>query len=103
MVQCVDWGLNSFGANMKQVTYSLFASRKRISSNDILSNPEEFVNALKDVFGPGYPLAERAIVKEIKSEFELFSPSKSNSLLDVLENAKSKIAEISENPKIIVK
>ncbi len=94
LVQCVERGLSFFGANMKQAAYSSFSSRKRIGSEDILANPCEFVNALKDVFGPGYPLAERAIVKEIKSEFELFSPSRSYNLQDALENAKIKIAEI---------
>ena len=96
LLQCVDRGLDAFGSNMKQATYWALMSREAISSDRILSNPEAFVRALKEVFGSGYPLAERSIVSEIKRTFDLKSPTSSYNILEAFQIASKDITEVSE-------
>jgi len=96
LLQCVDRGLDAFGSNMKQAVYWTLMSKEAISSDKILSNPEAFVRALKEIFGNGFPLAERSIVKEMKKTFELSKPTSSYHILDVFETVSKDITQISE-------
>ena len=96
LLQCVDRGLDTFGTNMKQAVYWALTSREAISSDKILSNPEAFVRALEEVFGAGYPLAERSIVREIKRTFELDSPISSYNIPEAFEIAGKFITDVSE-------
>jgi hypothetical protein len=101
LLQCVDRGLDTFGTNMKQAVYWSLMSKQAISSDRILTNPEAFVRALKEIFGNGYPLAERSIVKEMKKTFELKMPSGSYNILEAFELVSKDITDISE-PVILV-
>ena len=96
LLQCVDRGLDTFGSNIKQAAYWELMSREGVSSDRILPNPEAFVRALKQVFGTGYPLAERSIVREIKRTFELDSPISSYTIPEAFEIASKFITEVSE-------
>ena len=96
LLQCVDRGLDSFGSNMKQAVYWQLMSKEAISSDRILYNPEAFVRALKEIFGSGYPLAERAIVKEIRRVFQLQVRPRSYSLDEVFDIVSKDITEVSE-------
>lgn len=81
---------------MKQVVYWTLLSKEAISSDRILSNPEAFVRALKVIFGNGYPLAERSIVREIKKTFELPNPSSSYNILKAFEIASKDITVVED-------
>ena len=96
LLQCVDRGLDAFGTNMKQAVYWTLMSKEALSSDRILSNPEAFVRALKEIFGNGYPLAERSIVREIRKTFELCKPSSSYNIREAFEIASKFITEVSE-------
>jgi hypothetical protein len=100
LLQCVDRGLDAFGSNMKQAVYWQLMSKEAISSDRILSNPEAFVRTLKEIFGPGYPLAQRSIVKELKRTFELKMPASSYNILDALEIVSKDITETTEIPTL---
>src|SRR5271169_1037000 len=89
LLQCVDRGLDNFGTNMKQAVYWSLMSKEAISSDKILSNPEAFVRALKEIFGNGFPLAERSIVKEMKRTFELNMSSSSYNILEAFETVRN--------------
>jgi hypothetical protein len=97
LLQCLDRGLDAFGTNMKQAVYWSLMSKEGISSDRILSNPEAFVRALKEIFGNGYPLAERSIVKEMKKTFELNMPPGSYNILEAFDNVSKDITEVSES------
>ncbi|MDA4130575.1 MAG: hypothetical protein OK457_07370 [Thaumarchaeota archaeon] len=97
LLQCVDRGLDAFGSNMKQAAYWALTSKEGVSSDQILSNSEAFVRALKEVFGNGYPLAERSIVREIKETFSLKKPSSSYDIGKAFEIAERKITHVSES------
>jgi hypothetical protein len=96
LLQCVDRGLDTFGTNMKQAVYWSLMSKEAISSDRILSNPEAFVSALKEIFGNGYALAERSIVKEMKKTFELDMSPNSNSILEAFEIVSKDIFYVSD-------
>jgi hypothetical protein len=93
LLQCVDRGLDAFGSNMKQATYWTLMSKEAISSDKILTNPEAFVRALKEIFGSGYALAQRAIVKEIKKTFDL--PTSSYDIIEAFDIASKTITVVS--------
>lgn len=96
MLQCVDRGLDTFGSNMKQAVYWALMSKEALSSDKILSNPEAFVRALKEIFGNGYPLAERSIIREMKKTFELEMPSRSYNILEAFDIVSKDITDVSE-------
>jgi hypothetical protein len=96
LLQCVDRGMDTFGTNMKQAVYWALMSKESLSSDKILENPEAFVRALKEIFGSGYPLAERSIVKEMKKTFELNLPSGSYDILEAFDIVRKDITEVSE-------
>jgi hypothetical protein len=96
LLQCVDRGLDTFGTNMKQAVYWSLMSKEAISSDRILSNPEAFVRALKEIFGNGFPLAERSIVKELKKTFELRNPTSTYTILKAFEIVGRDITSVAE-------
>jgi hypothetical protein len=87
LLQCVDRALDSYGSNAKQAIYWTLASKEKISSDKILSNPEAFVRALKEVFGESdYPVVKKTIIEEIKKVFDgLDSPSSSYTMSEAFE------------------
>ena len=94
VLQCVDRGLDAFGSNMKQTTYWTLLMKEGVSSDKILSQPDAFIRALKEVFGSGFPLAQRSIVKELKKVFDLPLPTSSYSIAEALEVASKTVTEI---------
>jgi hypothetical protein len=96
LLQCVDRGLDAFGTNMKQAVYWSLMSKEAISSDRILSNPEAFIRALKEIFGNGYPLAERSIIREMKKTFELEKPTSTYTILQAFEIVKKDITLVAE-------
>jgi len=91
---CVDRGLDSFGSNMKQAVYWTLMSKESISSDEILSNPDAFIRTLKEIFSSGYPLAQRAIVKEIKKTFSIEMQPGNYNLLEAFELASKEITNL---------
>jgi len=91
---CVDKGLDSFGSNVKQAVYWSLMSKESISSDEVLSNPDAFIRALKEVFNAGFPLAQRAIVKEIKKTFEIDMSPGSYDLQEALDLVSKEITDL---------
>jgi hypothetical protein len=79
---------------MKQAIYWTLMSKETISSDEILSNPDVFIRTLKEVFSSGYPLAERAIVKEIKRTFAIDMPPGSYDLQEAFDLASKEITDL---------
>jgi hypothetical protein len=94
LLRCVDRGLDSFGSNMKQAVYWTLMSKETISSDEILTHPDAFIRSLKEIFGNGYLLAQRAIVKEIKKTFEIDMPQGTYDLLEALDLASKEITDL---------
>ena len=96
LLQCVDRGLDSFGTNMKQAVYWTMMSNAAISCDKIVSNPDAFIKALREVFRDAYPLAERSIIREMKKTFDLRGVPSSYNIVDAFELASKEITEITE-------
>ena len=71
-------------------------SKESLSSDKILSNPEAFVRSLREIFGNGYPLAERSIVKEMKRSFDLNMPPGTYNILEAFDVVKKDITDIAD-------
>jgi hypothetical protein len=102
LLQCVDRGLDAFGTNMKQAVYWALMSKESLSSDKILAKPDAFVRALQEIFGNGYPLAERSIVKEMKKTFELSNMQPGTyDIIEAFEIASKEITDVSEAPLMV--
>ena len=82
LLLCVNAGLDAFGLNMKNAIFTELGADAEMSPTELLSDPEAFENALKKVFGEGYVLAERSIIREMKKKFDLSAPGSSYSIGD---------------------
>ena len=91
LVQCVERGLDAFGVNMKQATYSALGSDADTFSKKIVQDPDSLEDALKIVFGSGYVFAERSIIREMKKKFDLEFPASSYTMTQALKIASEEI------------
>jgi hypothetical protein len=72
ILQCIDRGLGKCGSSIKHATYWQLLIIFNMKASDIPTHPEEFSNALEKIFGSGGGvMIERAIVQELKSEFQI--------------------------------
>ncbi len=98
LLRCVDRGLDAFGSNMRDATYSaLRVNEGLFSFSEMVSNPDALEGALKSVFGAGYVFAERSIITEMKKKFDLSSPASSYTISDAFTIASKEIRRRSRN------
>jgi hypothetical protein len=67
----VDNGLDTFGKNVKVIFYAEMESSRQLKRAQILGNVEQFHGMIQQFFGPGSPLVERSIGREILRLFDL--------------------------------
>lgn len=91
LLYCVNAGLDAFGSNLKVAIYSELGALGELSPSELLSNPEAFERVLMKVFGDGYVLAERSIIREMNKKFELGAPVSSYSIGDAFGIVKCKL------------
>jgi hypothetical protein len=93
MLQCVQKGLDVFGVNVKDATYFALEANDNLTPWEILEFPEAFIRALKEVFGPGYVIAERSVIKEMQKMFEMTLPASSYSMSEAFNIARRQIED----------
>jgi hypothetical protein len=71
ILNAITRGLERMGKNVSAVSYWKFKQDTGLEVSRIPLKPEEFVNSLSKLFGPGYPIIESSIGAELKREFEL--------------------------------
>jgi len=91
LLLCVELGLDAYGLNMKKATYSALGTDEETFPTKIIRDPDALEDALKIVFGSGYVLAERSIVREMKKKFDLNSPASSYTVSDAIKIASEEI------------
>lgn len=96
LLRCVDSGLDAFGINLKDATYSALRTNDDLSPCEVLEFPEALVRALKDVFGQAHVFAERSIILEMQKKFTLVSPASSYSMSEAFRIAKREIRKSSQ-------
>lgn len=87
-MSCVDLGLDAFGVNMKEATYSALSINDDLRPCEMFEFPDAFTRALKEVFGAGYVMAERSVIKELQKKFSMTSPASAYSIADVFRIAR---------------
>ena len=68
---CVDQGFRWFGQNVQKEIYTKLRWDFGFSRQDIPVRPEVFFKCLEKFLGPGSKCVERAVLQELKSEFQL--------------------------------
>jgi hypothetical protein len=66
LLEAVDWGLSSLGESSKSAIYFHLRENFNVKREDIPSNMEAFVDALKGIFGPGAGFLEILIAKKLR-------------------------------------
>jgi hypothetical protein len=68
---CIDRGLERVGPNVRYLVYWHLQNIGHLKRKDIVSNPENFANALWGLYRESSAAVERAIVQEINATFGL--------------------------------
>jgi len=75
VIECVDRAMDVLGQESKKVLYYHLEKGFGVRRSDIVDRPQEFVNALRSIFGTGAYVLEKAIVKEIQMASDVFIES----------------------------
>lgn len=67
IMECIDSGLNKFGPGIKYAVYWTSVVMNNSPTEGILTHPENFVAALRKIFGESASRIELAICKEIQT------------------------------------
>jgi hypothetical protein len=86
LLECIDRGLDNFGAGVQQVVYFRLKQSLNMEREDVVKNPEKFEAFLDAMFGVGAERVKRSIMKEIDATFELDS---ANSMSDAIHKARN--------------
>ncbi|MDG6994569.1 MAG: hypothetical protein JRN52_01490 [Nitrososphaerota archaeon] len=71
IIECIDKGMASIGESATKAILWHIEQNSHLKLKEISSKPEQFVNALKDILGPGATTVERLIVREVNSTFKI--------------------------------
>ena len=66
---CVDRGLLAIGESARRAIYWHMEQDKHMRRESFAKEPRKFIEALEGMFGPGAATLEKAIVREMKTEF----------------------------------
>jgi len=90
---CVDSALDTFGAGAKKAFYFQISEKYGIPEKDFPKRPLDVIRYMKEILPRGYPIVERAIVKEICQRFNI-PYTETLSLAGVLARAQSKFLSV---------
>jgi hypothetical protein len=65
----VDEAMNAFGETAKLAIYYYMERSHDLKYNDIVERPQEFMEALREMFGYGADLIEDMLVEKLAAEF----------------------------------
>lgn len=87
ILQDMDRAFDSIGKNITVVFYKALQNDRHMNRESIFFRPDDFIEFLRNFFGPGSILIERTIAREIMSEIKLPGASV-NSIKTALEIVK---------------
>lgn len=71
VLECIDGGLDVFGASVKSVVYWGLEHEYGMKRTDVLAKPEIFCGFLKEIFGVGSKIVESWIVNKLKVRYQV--------------------------------
>ena len=83
MLACVKRAIDAYGGGVLNVVLWDLNRRVGLSSEDVASNPEEFVNSIREVFGNASCIVEERITQQICEDFH-FNTTKVSGLADAV-------------------
>ena len=66
ILECIDRGLDTFGANVRMVLYWKMEKDLNLRREDIPEKPETFTKSIENLFGAGSRIVERTLIKQLK-------------------------------------
>ncbi len=91
IVSCIDKGLSVLGESGRRALYFHIESKFGVTKDDIPEKPQEFVSALRTLFGEGATILEVAIAREIRSNIFRLSD---RGLIEVAEEAVNQLLSL---------
>lgn len=86
--------LDIFGTNVSNVVFYMFEQKTTLNRSEICFHPEEFVNALRSMFGDGSHLVEKSLVESFGGRFPDLN---SLDLLNALRRLRRHLVDIKES------
>ena len=71
VLRCIDEGLSSIGTAGRQTIYWYLAQKLDLKRETIPDHPNEFLSALKKLFGQGAGILEKTIVRQLRQTFNV--------------------------------
>lgn len=69
VLDCIDKGLETFGASVKQAIYWRLEAECRLKRKDIVNKPDVFSKNLFRIFGVGTKTVEQVIIERLRATF----------------------------------
>ena len=86
ILKCIEKGMAPIGESARNAILWHIEKNSQLKLSEIPSNPKLFLDALEKILGPGTPMVEKMIVRQIRSEFDI--PSNIESLVEALKIAR---------------
>ena len=90
LIEAVDEGLLMLGESGREVVFFRLQHYYALKKEDIPSNPEIFVQCLRDIFGSGAEVIEKAVIKSLYKKLGIeYKEKKGFGFSDYLNEAKA--------------
>lgn len=90
LIEAVDEGLLMLGESGREVVFFRLQHYYALKKEDIPSNPEIFVQCLRDIFGLGAEVIEKAVIKSLYKKLGIeYKEKRGFSFSDYLNEAKA--------------
>jgi len=71
VLQSIEKAFSRFGSSVSTVVYWKFCYSTKLKKEDIASRPDLFSQAIREIFRDGSIVIERAIIRELRTQFSL--------------------------------
>ncbi len=94
LAEAIDEGLLMLGESGRDVIYFRLKQSYALKKEDVSSNPEIFVNCLREIFGSGAEVIERAIIKKLYNKLGIeFKEREGFGFMEYLNEARKVLEE----------
>ena len=94
LAEAIDEGLLMLGESGRDVIYFRLKQSYALKREDVSSNPEIFVSCLREIFGSGAEVIERAVIKKLYDKLGIeFKEKKDFGFMEYLNEARKFLEE----------
>ncbi|MGC8998629.1 MAG: hypothetical protein ACP5JW_04430 [Candidatus Bathyarchaeia archaeon] len=94
LAETIDEGLLMLGKNGRDVVYFRLKQSYALKKEEVPNNPEIFVNCLREIFGSGAEVIERAVIRKLYDKLGIeFKEKKDFGFMEYLSEARKILEE----------